>query len=212
MFWKKKESQPPKDIPTQTDGGQENYFLKLALLGDGAVGKTNLRRNYLGQGFTKDHLMTIGADFAAADKQLHYNDKDYNITYQIWDLAGQASFNQVRSMYYRGVFGALMVFDITRPSSFDNIKGWIEELEKNSGRGKVPMIILGNKYDLVDSADDTVKPEQIDALLAELNATLDSAGFEITYLNTSALTGLNVEEAFNTLGTTILNWLKVGEK
>lgn len=212
MFWKKKTSKPPSDIPKQTEDGQENYFLKLALLGDGAVGKTNLRRNYLGQGFTKDHLMTIGADFAAADKLLHFNEKEYNITYQIWDLAGQASFNQVRSMYYRGVFGALMVFDITRPSSFHNIKGWIEELEKNSGRGSVPMILLGNKYDLVDSAEDTVKKEEIDALLAELNVNQEDNGFEITYLHTSALTGLNVESAFNTLGTSILDWLKVGQK
>ena len=69
MFWKKKSNAPK--TPVQTDeSGQENYFLKLALLGDGAVGKTNIRRNYLGQGFTKDHLMTIGADFAAADKTL----------------------------------------------------------------------------------------------------------------------------------------------
>ena len=190
----------------------KTVVLKICLLGDGAVGKTNLRRNYLGQGFTKDHLMTIGADFAAADKVLKFNEKDYNITYQIWDLAGQASFNQVRSMYYRGVFGALMVFDITRPSSFQNIKGWIEELEKNSGRGSVPMILLGNKFDLVDSAEDTVKQEEIDALLAELNTNQEENGFEITYLHTSALTGLNVEDAFNRLGTSILEWLNVGKK
>jgi small GTP-binding protein len=156
--------------------------------------------------------MTIGADFAAADKVLKYHDKDYNITYQIWDLAGQASFNQVRSMYYRGVFGALMVFDITRPSSFENINGWIEELNKNSGRGSVPMVLLGNKFDLVDSSEDTVKQEEIDLLLGELNTNQEENGFEITYLPTSALTGLNVGEAFDTLGTSILSWLKVGNK
>ena len=59
-------------------------------------------------------------------------DKEYNITFQIWDLAGQGTFNQVRSMYYRGVFGALVVFDVTRKNSFDNLSSWIKELYKNS--------------------------------------------------------------------------------
>lgn len=209
MFWKKKsKSKPPEDVHKEEKGGKDNYFLKLALLGDGAVGKTNLRRNYLGQGFTKDHQMTIGADFAATDKELEVDGKEYNITYQIWDLAGQASFNQVRSMYYRGVFGALMVFDITRPSSFHNINNWISELEKNSNRGQVPMVILGNKYDLVEDAEDIVNQDQIVALLEELNADADEKGFKIEYLNTSALTGRNVDEAFDTLGKSIMRWLK----
>jgi len=208
MFWRKKsKSKPPSDVPSEAEGGKMNYFLKLALLGDGAVGKTNLRRNYLGQGFDKDHHMTIGADFAAAERELTIGDKEFAITYQIWDLAGQATFDQVRSMYYRGVFGALMVFDITRPSSFTNIKSWISELEKHSGRGQVPMVILGNKYDLIDSAEDTVKQDQIDALLEELNEDAEDKGFEISYLNTSALTGLHVDEAFITLGESIMHWL-----
>lgn len=208
MFWKKKsKSKPPEDVHKEEKGGRDNYFLKLVLLGDGAVGKTNLRRNYLGQGFTKDHQMTIGADFAATDKELAVDGKEYNITYQIWDLAGQASFNQVRSMYYRGVFGALMVFDITRPSSFQNIPNWINELEKNSNRGQVPMMILGNKYDLVDTSDKTVKKDQIDALLEELNEDAEEKGFKIEYLNTSALTGLNVDKAFDALGKSIMRWI-----
>ena len=130
MFWKKKEkSIEIKSVDESSDN--QKYFLKIVLLGDGAVGKTNIRKNYLGQGFTKDHLMTIGADFAAADKVLQIEDKEYNITFQIWDLAGQGTFNQVRSMYYRGVFGALVVFDVTRKNSFDNLSSWIKELYKN---------------------------------------------------------------------------------
>ena len=207
MFWKKKEkSIEIKSVDESSDN--QKYFLKIVLLGDGAVGKTNIRKNYLGQGFTKDHLMTIGADFAAADKVLQIEDKEYNITFQIWDLAGQGTFNQVRSMYYRGVFGALVVFDVTRKSSFDNLSSWIKELYKNSNRGAVPIVILGNKYDLFDEDEDHVKSVEINDMIELLNKELKDENFNVTYLNTSALTGLNIENAFESLGSNIINWLK----
>ena len=207
MFWKKKEkSIEIKSVDESSDN--QKYFLKIVLLGDGAVGKTNIRKNYLGQGFTKDHLMTIGADFAAADKVLQIEDKEYNITFQIWDLAGQGTFNQVRSMYYRGVFGALVVFDVTRKNSFDNLSSWIKELYKNSNRGAVPIVILGNKYDLFDEDEDHVKSLEINDMIELLNEELKDENFNVTYLNTSALTGLNIENAFESLGSNIINWLK----
>ncbi len=207
MFWKKKEkSIEIKSVDESSDN--QKYFLKIVLLGDGAVGKTNIRKNYLGQGFTKDHLMTIGADFAAADKVLQIEDKEYNITFQIWDLAGQGTFNQVRSMYYRGVFGALVVFDVTRKNSFDNLSSWIKELYKNSNRGAVPIVILGNKYDLFDEDEDHVKSVEINDMIELLNKELKNENFNVTYLNTSALTGLNIENAFESLGSNIINWLK----
>ena len=207
MFWKKKEkSIEIKSVDESSDN--QKYFLKIVLLGDGAVGKTNIRKNYLGQGFTKDHLMTIGADFAAADKVIQIKDKEYNITFQIWDLAGQGTFNQVRSMYYRGVFGALVVFDVTRKNSFDNLSSWVKELYKNSKRGAVPIVILGNKYDLFDEDEDHVKSVEINDMIELLNKELKDENFNVTYLNTSALTGLNIENAFESLGSNIINWLK----
>ncbi|MDH5404668.1 MAG: GTP-binding protein [Candidatus Heimdallarchaeota archaeon] len=207
-MFKRKEKVPTVRI-NRSDDGIENYFLKIALLGDGAVGKTNLRRRYLGQVFTTDHLMTLGADFAAAEKNIEMNDKTFHITFQVWDLAGQENFNQVRSMYYRGCFGALMVFDRTRPASFRNIPNWIAELKKNSGKDLIPIILLGNKFDLVDTAKNIVPKEDIDKFLSDINEEALKKGFEVKYLDTSALTGLNVEVAFETLGKSILTWLKV---
>ena len=133
---------------------------------------------------------------------------EYNITFQIWDLAGQGTFNQVRSMYYRGVFGALVVFDVTRKNSFDNLSSWIKELYKNSNRGAVPIVILGNKYDLFDEDEDHVKSVEINDMIELLNKELKDENFNVTYLNTSALTGLNIENAFESLGSNIINWLK----
>ncbi len=204
VFWKKKSKQPPK---LETRGTSNKYFFKLALLGDGAVGKTNLRRQYLGQGFTSDHLMTIGADFAAHDIALKHQGEEYQITMQIWDLAGQETFSAVRSKYYRGCFGGLVIFDRTRPVSFDNITSWIDELVKHSTRGLVPIVILGNKSDLVDSADNVVKEKKVMAYVDKINEENADIGFKINYYDTSALTGLNVDDAFTTLGTEILSWI-----
>lgn len=204
MFWKKKVD---KSMP-KSKGDSNSYFLKIALLGDGAVGKTSIRRNYMGLGFTSDHLMTIGADFAAQDEKLTYDDRDFNITWQIWDLAGQESFFNVRSMYYRGCFGGLLVFDRTRPTSFENLENWIEELKKHSGKGIVPIILLGNKFDLVDSAEFVVSEDEIKAKVKSLNEKYADDNVKVHYYDTSAITGLNISDAFTTLGIDILTWLK----
>jgi len=209
LFRRKKQQSKPPTIDDSSSSN--NYFLKLTLMGDGAVGKTNLRRNYLGVGFTQDHLMTIGADFAATEKEYTFGGKHFNVTFQIWDLAGQSTFSQVRSMYYKGCFGALMVFDRTRPTSFKNIKNWMNELKKHSGRGEIPTILLGNKYDLVETAEQVVPMEDIDNLITEFNKNSDKTGIKVMYLDTSALTGLNVDVAFESMGESILRWLKVIE-
>ena len=83
--------------------------MKIILAGDGAVGKTSLREQYLGRGFTGQYLQTIGADFALKTDTV----AGENVKYQIWDLAGQPRFKTVRSVYYIGAVGALLVFDIT---------------------------------------------------------------------------------------------------
>lgn len=204
MFWKKEKKAKPK---LKTSGKKNSYFLKISLLGDGAVGKTSIRRNYMGQGFTGDHMMTIGADFAAHDAKVMYKDTEYSITWQIWDLAGQESFYNVRSMYYKGCFGGVVIFDRTRPTSFENLENWITELKKHSSKGMVPIVLLGNKYDLVDSADMVVTDEQIEEKITELNEKFSKEKFDLHYFNTSALTGLNVSEAFNTLGKEILSFV-----
>ncbi len=139
-----------------------SYFLKISLLGDGAVGKTSLRNRFMGRGFRTEHLMTIGADFAAHEFPVDGN----KTTFQIWDLAGQDSFKTVRARFFNGSMGALMVFDVTRKDSFMNVTKWITELWNNSGRGVVPVILLGNKADLRSS--DSVAVEQANKYAAAL--------------------------------------------
>lgn len=182
-----------------------DYFLKISLLGDGAVGKTSLRNQFMGRGFRTEHLMTIGADFAAYEKNIG----EHKVTYQIWDLAGQESFRSVRARFFNGSMGGLMVFDVTRKDSFMNVTRWIEELWKNSGRGIVPVTLLGNKADLRDK--NSVSNEQAERYANALTNKLKKKGFTIKFMETSAKTGLNVEEAFLELGTQVIDGLKTGK-
>ena len=171
--------------------GQRKIF-KITLLGDGAVGKTSLRKTYLGEGFKDGYSMTIGADFAV--KRLRIDDQDF--VAQIWDLAGQQRFSAVREVYYRGTSGCLLVFDISRRSSFEYIPSWIAELLKNNSNRVVPIVLIGNKSDLRATAKDPIMREQSEEYARSLSAW---SGFTVPYIETSAKTGENVDEAFKTL-------------
>jgi len=169
------------------------YMIKLVLIGDSAVGKTSIRNNYLGKGFEKEHLTTLGADFAATTKTVD----NYQIKYQIWDLAGQPMFKNVRPRFFKGCFGALAVFDITRKETFHNLTNWIQELYQFSGRGVVPVIILSNKMDLENHA---ITAEEAQEFIEELNKKTKEHKIKNFFLETSAKTGQNIDEAFQILG------------
>lgn len=180
--------------------------MKVCLLGDGAVGKTALRERYLGKQFSSGYVMTIGADFAVKKTRIITEDGEKDVKFQIWDLAGQPRFNSVRELYYKGSHGGLLVFDITRRDSFTNLYAWIEELYKNSGRGKMPIAVLGNKVDLRDEAEDCVTREQVQEFIEDLKKEYDYS-FDIPYLETSAKSGENVDESFMILAQNIRLYL-----
>ena len=171
-------------------------IFKITLLGEGAVGKTSLRRRYLGEGFTKGYSMTIGADFAV--KKVYIEGVEY--TLQIWDLAGQQRFSAVREVYYRGTSGSLLVFDITRPETYEAIPNWLHELIRNNKNRIVPMVLIGNKADIRDTNPYSVPREYAEQYAESLAKW---SGFEVPYIETSAKTGENVESAFETLAKQI---------
>ncbi|MBY9001253.1 MAG: GTP-binding protein [Candidatus Heimdallarchaeota archaeon] len=186
----------------------QKLFLKVILAGEAEVGKTSLRRSYLGDGFVKNHLQTIGADFASLPKTI----KDYNVLFQIWDVAGQDIFENVRMIYYKGTLGALMVFDATKIATFRALDNWIKELEKGTGRGIVPFFILGNKMDLVTPAKKAKLRTQVTKYVEDLNKKYSDKGFKIEYIETSAKSGDNVHDAFEKLGNKIIDYIQHRKK
>ena len=185
-----------------------SFLVKIVLAGDGAVGKTTLRRRYLGEGFQASYLMTIGADFAV--KSVDVGGK--LIKFQIWDLAGQPRFQVVREMYYRGALGGLLIFDVTRWDSFKNLPYWLEELWRSNGRGCVPVVLVGNKIDLRTEGSDSISTPYGESYSQDVSKVTSQYGFSVPYVETSAKTGELVNDAFQTLGNNILTFLSESAK
>ncbi|MFX0115194.1 MAG: GTP-binding protein [Candidatus Hodarchaeota archaeon] len=177
---------------------------KIVLCGEGAVGKTALRDRFMGKPFSEDYMMTIGADVAF--KTAIVSGKE--IQFQVWDLAGQPRFEIVQPPYYRGSLGGLLVFDVSRPVTLEKAQNWAERLWAFSGKGKVPVVLLGNKVDLRKSLDMTLTVDQGQKVAEELSKSCQQAGFDVPYVETSAMTGKNVEDAFMLLAQNISDYIK----
>ena len=130
--------------------------------------------------------------------------------FQIWDLAGQQRFEMVRAAFYNGTVGGVLVYDITRPDSFENTIKWLLELGKNSNlRGNPPpVVLLGNKVDLREKVDNSVSKEQGQLLAKTLPQYYCNNRFQIPFFETSAVNGQNVDVAFKTLGEMIIQITK----
>jgi small GTP-binding protein len=181
-----------------------SFLMKIVLAGDGAVGKTALRERYLGKGFSSNYMMTIGADFALKEATI----REKNIKFQIWDLAGQPRFGTVRSVYYYGCLGALLLFDVTRPDTFTNLESWLEEIFKHNGKGMIPIVLLGNKVDLREQFPNHITDQQAEEFADNLSKKTMEAGFPVKFMPTSAKTGLNVSTAFDMLGSVYLDFVE----
>jgi small GTP-binding protein len=158
------------------------FRFKIVMLGDGAVGKTAMTTRFTQDSFNTDYKRTIGADFAV--KRMEIPDIDAQVTLQCWDLSGQPRFEFVRQGFYRGARGGLLLYDVTRRRTFLNIDRWKEETFTNTGKN-IPLVVVANKIDLVESRAVAKKDGQ---------AYAKENGF--IYVESSALTGENVEEAY----------------
>lgn len=157
-----------------------DYLFKLVLIGDSGVGKSNLLSRFTKNEFNLESKSTIGVEFAT--KSLNIDNKV--IKAQIWDTAGQERYRAITSAYYRGAVGALLVYDVTRHVTYENVTRWLKELRDHTDPNIVVMLI-GNKSDLrhlVAVSTDEAKG------LAEREG--------LYFMETSALEATNVENAF----------------
>ena len=184
--------------------------VKIALCGDGSVGKTALKNRYMGQEFTGDYLATIGADFAVKDwiyqsPELS-NEQEYRFKFYIWDLAGQTHFSAVRSAYYRGSHAVILVYDVTNPKSLKNIFNWLKEIGKHLQLLSLHIFLLANKIDLRASTELAISTSDGEQLAKDMSSTFQLET-PISFYETSALTGENVDVVFESLAKMVINKL-----
>ncbi|OPY31304.1 MAG: GTPase HflX [Methanomassiliicoccales archaeon PtaU1.Bin124] len=156
---------------------KRKYIKKVALLGEGAVGKTSLVRRYVLDVFSDDYIQTFGAKVTKKVLEM----ESVELTMMIWDILGQKSNSSLHSTYYSGSNGALLVFDLTRPETLEAIPRWLDDLKKVTGN--IPFILVANKADLHKE----IAQERMDQISSQLNTTM---------MFTSAKNGTGVDEAF----------------
>ena len=121
----------------------QDITLKIVIVGDSGVGKTNLLSRFTRNIFDCETRNTIGVDFSAMD--LIINNK--NVKIQFWDTAGQEKYRAIASAYYKNAHGAIVVYDLTNKASFENTNTWLSEL-KEHGEDNIKIALFGNKKDL----------------------------------------------------------------
>ncbi|XP_039610389.1 ras-related protein Rab-10-like [Polypterus senegalus] len=165
------------------DDSSDCLVLKIILVGDSLVGKTCILQRYIDNTFDHSYMSTIGIDFKV--KTLHLNGRFVKL--QIWDTAGQERFHSISTRYFRGAHGLLIIYDITNALSFDNVTGWMKDVNANAGEN-VDRVILANKCDLEETR--VVSKERGEKLAWECG---------VHFFETSAKNNINIEKAFSAL-------------
>lgn len=160
---------------------QNEYVFKICVLGNAGVGKTTTISQFSESKFESDYKPTIGTSIIKKDCIVEENSL---VHFQIWDIAGQDMWQKMRKIYYAGSQGALIIFDVTRPSTFEAIEKWVHEYLTYTDPNNICMLV-GNKIDLVQEREISYN---------EANKKAEELG--IPYFEVSAKTKENVDTIF----------------
>ncbi|MFW9875434.1 MAG: Rab family GTPase [Candidatus Thorarchaeota archaeon] len=160
-----------------------DFTFKVIIIGPGAVGKTSLIRRFVENKFELSYKFTIGVDFLA--KTIKF-DKERSAKLSIWDVGGQERFKFLRRNFYEGTHGAILVFDLSRANTFPKMKEWLVDMRSIIEK-KIPIVIIGNKSDLLTEVGEVINMDEVKKYTKQENSV---------YIETSAKTGDNVEDAF----------------
>ena len=170
-----------------------DYKFKIVIVGDPGVGKTSLILRFTDNAFRRSYIPTLG---------VHISDKIFTVdsaTVQIvlWDIAGQQKFTTMRQQFYLGTDGIFLIFDLTNDESFKNISTWYQDVQNQLDDRSLFGYIIGNKTDLTKR------------MIVDSNSAINLATkLELGYIETSARTGENVDEAFYEIAKMIYDSLK----
>ncbi|MCY3415123.1 MAG: GTP-binding protein [Candidatus Heimdallarchaeota archaeon] len=166
--------------------------IKIVLLGDKLVGKTSLRRNYLGESFNANYMATLGVDFSTVKKKLTIDEYEISVTTALWDLAGKSNFDKLMPTFLKKTDGAIIVYSLIDPDTIDSIDEWVKRAYAHNE--VLELNIVGNKWDLVEETE--AFDEQVELKARQLSGRHNC---EISTYKSSAKTGVNVKECLDNL-------------
>ncbi len=179
------------------DDDRTKYEFKIVLLGDAAVGKTSLLKRYMKNEFSEEHQCSVGVEFESKTISL---DQNTLAVVKIWDTCGEEKFRAMTKQYYRDANGILLLFDLTAPTSFFNLKRWLNEIENTINLSKVSLMVVGAKADL----DHKITQDDIDKFIAGYT--------DLEYGEISAKTGMNIELVFDKILREMVDQAKAEEE
>lgn len=166
-----------------------DHILKIIVIGNSGVGKTNIIKRFKNDDFDINTRSTVGFEFISKDLEI----QDKKIKLQIWDTAGQERYKSITSSFFRGCHGIVAVFDLTNIQSFNAIDQWVQEAKNITG-SEIAIFLVGNKSDLRDLC--IIKKEEVEEKVNKL-------GLE-EYMETSAFMNIRIDELFIKLTTSKL--------
>lgn len=166
--------------PRRVGGEKHDYMFKLLMIGDSGVGKSSLLLRFANDEFQETYMSTVGLDFKIRTVEIDGK----TIKLQMWDTAGQERFRTITSSCYRGAHGIMVVYSVTDQQTFDNVRHWLQEMERHSDNENVVKLLVANKTD----QDGRVVTEDSGAAIA--------AELGMEFVETSAKTCHNVEQSF----------------
>ena len=170
------------------------YNFKVLLLGAPAVGKTSILHRFVKNLFSYDYITSIGINYLTKEIKL----EPKNIAkLVIWDIAGQEKFRFLRKEFYSGANGALVIFDLTRLKTYEAIDDWLSEMFEILKKD-IPIVIIGNKLDLIKEINRPIDDEVVKDYAVKKNSI---------FIETSAKTGENVENAFKNLALLMIKYI-----
>ncbi|XP_031627899.1 ras-related protein Rab-27A [Contarinia nasturtii] len=174
-----------------------DYLFKFLILGNSSVGKTSFLYQYTDGVFRSNFSSTVGVDFREKRMLYKTNGRNYRVHLQCWDTSGQERFRSLTTAFYRDAVGFLLVFDLTNEKSFLEVVYWMEQLKIHAYCDCPDIVLVGNKMDM-----------ERQRIITEVRARHFAQKYNLPYIETSAVTGENVKQAFDILLELVMNRLE----